>query len=387
MIDEALLDAPDDLARADPGGLLRAVAASGAQVRSAARGAEEAGLAALRPEGRPGTLLVAGPGPEVPLLVDLLGALAGDTLPVRLLRPAGALPDPGALHWSLPRWIGPLDLLLIASAEGTEPGLTMLVESAYRRGCSVVSVTPGGSPLAEVTTHRRNLTLPLATDSHQDPVDSLAAPGPHWALVTPPLLLGDRLGLFPEDAAGPAAVAAVAERLDAVAERCGPASPTHGNPAKTLATELGFSLPLLWSEGTTARAAARHGAATLAALAGRPALAAALPEALSAHRALLRGALNTSPGAAEDDFFRDRADEPEPLHARIVLLRSDLPHAPDGASASAAVAARELAFEHNTALSELDTAEDARPLETAAELLAQLDFAAVYLALTAGAEA
>ncbi|MGK5530182.1 SIS domain-containing protein [Streptomyces sp. URMC 129] len=381
MIDESMLDTPDELLRADPHGLLRAVAAAGAHVRTAARGTEESGLARISPEGRPGTLLVAGAGPEVPLVAGLLGALTEDGTRVARLRPTGPLAAPGALTWPLPRWAGPLDLLLITSAEGTEPGLTRLLEAAYRRGCAVVTVTAAGSPLAEVTEHRRNLTLPFTPAPHQEATTHPAAPGPAWALLTPLLLLGDRLGLFD---AGPSAVQALADRLDAVAERCGPSVRTHENTAKALAADFGATLPLLWTEGPLARAAARHAVATLHALPGCPALTAALPEALTAHGALLNGTLG--PGADPDDFFRDRVDEPSPLNARVLLLRGRLPHAENGdGTASAAEAARDLAFDLGVAFSELPTTEDSAPLATAGELIAQLDFTAVYLALATGA--
>lgn len=380
MMDEALLDAPDDLLRADPRGLLRSVAAAGAHVRTAALAAAESDLAGLHPEGRPGTLLVAGRGPEVPLLADLLAALTGDTLPVARLRPTGPVAAPGALRWTLPRWVGPVDLLLVLSTEGSEPGLAMLVNTAYRRGCSVASVTPAGTPLAETTAHRRGLTLPLATAPYVEPAGTPAAPGPHWAVLTPALLLGDRLGLFTAD---PAVVHGMAERLDTVAERCGPAMLLPDNPAKALATELDAALPLLWSEGPLARAVARHAAAILTGLAGRPALAAELPEALTAHAALLGGVL--APGGAPEDFFRDRVEEPQPMRARIVLLHSELPRTPETGNASATVAARELAFERGLPFSELEPPEHSGDLDTAAELIAQLDFAAVYLCLARSA--
>ncbi|WP_059007276.1 hypothetical protein [Streptomyces specialis] len=263
MIDESMLDTPDELLRADPHGLLRAVAAGGAHVRTAARSAEESGLARISPEGRPGTLLVAGAGPEVPLGAGLRGALTEDAARAARLRPTGALAARGALTWPLPRWAGPLDLLLITSAEGTEPGLTLLLEAAFRRGCAVVTVSPAGSPLAELTLHRRNLALPYTPAPHHESTGHPAAPGPAWALLTPLLLLGDRLNLFD---AGPAAVQALADRLDAVAERCGPSVRTHENAAKALAAEFSATLPLLWTEGPVARAAARHAVATLHAL-------------------------------------------------------------------------------------------------------------------------
>jgi hypothetical protein len=134
-------------------------------------------------------------------------------------------------------------------------------------------------------------------------------------------------------------------------------------------------LPVLWSEGDLAAVAARRFAALIASRAGRPALTAELPEALTSHEALLAGAFA---GALDpDDFFRDRVEEPEDLRLRIVLLQHPGPGTP---TASAAPAARDLAMTHETPLSEFDPPEGTA-LEAAADLLAVTDFAAVYLAL------
>ncbi|MEU7134835.1 SIS domain-containing protein [Streptomyces sp. NPDC046261] len=393
MFDESLLDNPDGLSRADLHGLLRGAAESGARVRTAARNAAEAGVGALEPDGRPRAVLVACPGPAGGSVADLLGALAGDTCPVTLIRPAGVAPAPGALRWTLPGWTGPLDLLLVASPDGTEPGLALLLEQAYRRGCSVVCVAPAGSPLAEATIQARGLAIPLSTTPYEaamagaEPGAAEAndngtrggtpepvlptGPGTLWSLLTPLLALADRVGMLN---APPAALESLADRLDRIAERCGPAIATYGNPAKTLAAELADALPLIWTEGELAAAAGRRFATVIAALAGAPALVAELPEALTAHGTLLAGAF--AAGADPEDFFRDRVEEPEALHARVVLLREREP-----AVTSPAPAARELALHRDTPVSELEASEDSSPLETVAELLAITDFAAVYLAL------
>ncbi|GAA2618457.1 SIS domain-containing protein [Streptomyces axinellae] len=436
MLDESLLDAPEALARADALGLLRGAAQAGARVRTALRQATEAGLGKLQPDGRPRALLVAGPGPATACIADVLGGLTNGALPVTRLRPSGALAASGALRWSLPGWAGPLDLLLLVTPDGTEPGLTALVEQAYRRGCTVVAVTPSGVPLAESIGETRGLAVPLAPGPHAiyaspdlpshpaeptrpdaadiprapdagsndtvprdaalsdaalsdsgpghraggestrhptQPGEGLpsAAPGTFWALLTPLLLLTDRLGLAQS---GPSAIEALADRLDTVAERCGPAIAPYSNPGKTLAAELAGALPLLWSEGDIAGAAARHWVAALGALPGRPALAAELPEAMTSHGALLSGSF--AAGSTEDDFFRDRVAEPESLHARVVLVRDS----PPGADSSA-VAARDLTYAHDTPLSELEPAEGSSALEAAAELIATADFAAVYLTI------
>jgi hypothetical protein len=384
MIDETLLDAPEALARADLRGMLRSVAAAGAQVRTAVRATMESPLTELHSEGRPGSVLLAGPGSDIPLAAGLLAALTDGAVRVQRLPAAGPLAAPGALRWPLPRWAGPLDLLVITTTDGSEPGLSDLLERAYRRGCAVVSIAPSNSSLAELTERRRSLSLRLTSAPFVEPAAHPAAPGPQWSLVTPLLMLGDRLGIC---TAGDAELHALADRLDEVAERCGPVSRTHGNPAKALAGGFDEALPLLWSEGPIAGAAARHAADTLATLPGVPALSAELPEALSAHGALLNGGPANGAAADPEDFFRDRVDDPPVLHARVVLLRSPLAESTadeDGNRPSAAAAARDLAVQQGVAFTELAADEDSSPLEAAGELIAQLDFAAVYLALTSG---
>lgn len=378
MLDESLLDAPEALARADRRGLLRGAAEAGARVRTAARHATEAGIPELNPEGRPRAVLVAGSGTAATGVADLIGALAGASAPVTRIHPTGVAPAAGAMRWTLPGWAGSLDLLLIVTADGSEPGLALVAEQAYRRGCTVVAVAPRQSPLREAVDGVHGLVVPMASAPHgeYDAETSAAGPGTLWALFTPLLALLDRVGLV---TAPPETLQSVADRLDRTAERCGPAVATYSNPAKTLAAELADSLPLIWTEGEAAAPVGRRFAAVLAELSGRPALAAELPEALPVHGGLLAGAF--AAGADPDEFFRDRVDEPEALHARVVLLRDR----PTG-GLSAAPAARDLALGHETPISELEPEEGSR-LEALAELLAVTDFAAVYLALAAEARA
>ncbi|MGW1587199.1 SIS domain-containing protein [Streptomyces sp. NPDC002386] len=375
MLDESLLDSPEGLADADRRGLLRGAAEAGARVRTAVRHAAEAGVAELKPDGRPRAVLIAGPGAAATQTADLLGTLAGPGSPVIRLAPTGVAPAAGALRWEIPGWVGSVDLLLIATPDGTEPSLSLLAEQAYRRGCSVVAVAPAGTPLAEAIAAAHGMFVPMATAPY-DQEEPLAAssPGVFWALFTPLLALLDRIGLL---GAAPEALEKVADRLDHIAERCGPAIAAYSNPAKTLAAELADALPVVWTEGPGTGPAGRRFAAALAELAGRPALVAELPEALAAHSALLAGPLAAS--ADPGDFFRDRVEEPPALHARVVLLRDR----PIG-GLTAAPAARDLALSHDTPISELEP-EEGDELETLAELIAVTDFAAVYLALASGA--
>ncbi|MFG2280720.1 SIS domain-containing protein [Streptomyces asoensis] len=377
MLDDSLLDTPDALAEADRRALLRGAAEAGARVRTAARHAAEAGVHTLRPDGRPRAILIAGPGAAAICVADLLGTLAGAACPVIRLTPTGVAPAAGALRWELPGWAGSVDLLLIATPDGSEPGLSLLAEQAYRRGCTVAAVAPADCPLTEATAAAHGLFVPLATAPYEQDEQvpaAASAPGVLWALLTPLLALLDRIALL---SAPPEELERVADRLDRVAERCGPAVATYSNPAKNLAAELADSLPVIWTEGTSAGPAGRRFAGALAELAGRPALVAELPEALAEHHAILAGPLAAS--ADPDDFFRDRVEEAPALHARVVLLRDR----PIG-GLTAAPAARELALSHDAPISELEP-EAGDELVTLAELIATTDFAAVYLALASGA--
>ncbi|MEV0850630.1 SIS domain-containing protein [Streptomyces sp. NPDC049954] len=401
MLDESLLDDPEALTLADRPGLLRAAAESGALLRTALRDTAEAGLLDLKPEGRPRAILVATAGGTAASCADVLATLAGPACPVVRLAPTGVAADPGALRWTLPGWAGPVDLLLIATPHGSEPGLGLLAEQAYRRGCTVVAVTPRRTPLTEVVDGSRGLAVPLATTSRNRPPYGDGNPGDDaaaepdrareqerdqepaatdslWPTLVPFLSLLDRTGLY---AATEETLLAVADRLDATAERCGPAVPTGSNPAKSLALELDECLPLLWTEGTTAAPAARRFAALLAGRAGRPALAAELPEALDDHSALLSRARSQEGGPADlDDFFRDRVEEPATLQPRVVLLRT---RPADGLTATPA--ARELARAHHTPVTDLQPPEGGE-LECLGELLALTEFTTAYLATRAQPE-
>ena len=66
----------------------------------------------------------------------------------------------------------------------------------------------------------------------------------------------------------PARLEALADALDAEAERCQPAHEPFVNPAKALALRLAERTPLLWGVDPAAAAVARHGALALATHAG-----------------------------------------------------------------------------------------------------------------------
>ncbi|MBC3842575.1 mannose-6-phosphate isomerase [Streptacidiphilus sp. 4-A2] len=422
MFEEWLLDDPDALVRADEAGLLLDLASAGATVRRALRLADEAGLGRLRPEGRPRAVLVAGHATAV-LVGELLAALGGTACPITVLGPTLADPEhpsdrPGAsstelrsdftlsLDWTLPGWVGPSDLLLVLSSSGTEPGLIALAQQAYTRGCSFVSVAPAGSPLAGATLQVRGLPLPFETaGGAPEPVPGLErdlpqeTPSTLWGLLAPALALADRVGIVSIPVSS---LQSAADQLDEMAVRCGPSADTYSNPAKGLAIHLDGMLPLLWSDSTGTAAVARRFAAMLAAEAARPAVAGMLPDALISQHGLLRGGLGADAG--EDDFFRDRTEEPDALRYKVLLLRRirrpaeaqdgtgaahqaeprtdpDTVPAPEPQPLPHAVArVHRLAADHQIGVQELTSAQpDA--LGALTELLALTDFAAVYLGL------
>ncbi|MGV9271160.1 SIS domain-containing protein [Kitasatospora sp. NPDC003701] len=414
MLDDTLLDDPAALQRADHDRALLALAGAGARVRTALRLADAAGLDRLRPDGRPRAVLVAGHGSAL-TAGEILAALAGTASLIAPLPPTDAVPVPrtdrstpppvfaAGLAWQLPGWAGPLDLLVISSADGGEQGLIALAEQAYARGCAIVVTAPTGSRLAEAALQVRALPLPYVPSNLPDDGTPPAGPAAEpdlpaedpaalWAHLAPLLALAQKLGVtqLPYDAP-----VTTADLLDAAAVRCRPDAAAYTNPAKSLAARLAGTVPLLWAEGPVAGAAAARFAAQLAERAGRPAPAGLLPQVLTAHRGMFAGQLGG--GADPDDFFRDRVDEPDPLHLQVLVLR----HLPGGTPAGEddpgpaevpadderprgypVTRAHRLAAAHDVRLTEYaSTRPD--PLHALADLIALTDFAAVYLGLAA----
>lgn len=405
MIDERLLDDAERLTRADTRGALLALASAGARMRTALRASEEAGLAALRPEGRPRAVLVAGHG-SAATAGDVFAALCGGVCQVAVLRP-GPGEDAGP-EWTLPGWAGPSDLVIAVATDGEVPGLVKLVERAYARGCSLVVIAPTDSHLGQAALQVRALPLPYVPGAepderrplHEDADLPREDPSDFWGVLTPLLGLALRIGLLPGE---PRALNDAADRLDEAAVRCRPAAAAYDNPAKTLAVQLDATLPLLWSLGPCGTAVAGRFTAMLADHAGRAALSGVLPEAMAAQRGLFSGGLGAGP-AEPDDFFRDRVEDEGTLRLQVVLLRHrpgpetaavngtpdvtgepPADHLPDNDSPGTrrtVARAHRLAADHQVALRELGSSR-ADQVEALAELVALTDFAAVYLGLAA----
>jgi glucose/mannose-6-phosphate isomerase len=360
QFDDRLLDDPDGLAAADLAGMLRTIAGSGAQVREASTLAAEAGVEALAGE-RPRAVVLSAVGSSA-AACEVLRALVADDVPLPLIEASGP---------TLPRWVGPLDLVIAVSRSGTARPTLEAVTEAGRRGCRVVTISAPRSPLDVLGDRVRGLTLPVdKADRHTRA--SL------WSLAVPLIVVADALGLV---VAPPGELAVAADRLDATAEACRPASESFVNPAKRLALDLAGTLPVIWGAGALCRLAAKRFARQLHANAKYPALDGGLQEAAHGSVALFDG-----PFAAtrSEDVFHDPFEDAAPslMPLRVVLMR-DAVECESQADASLRRAAEYLANARSVPTSQV-AAQAGRPVERLAQLIALGDFASVYLGLGLG---
>jgi hypothetical protein len=169
-------------------------------------------------------------------------------------------------------------------------------------------VAPAGSQVAAAAGR-----APL----HELPPD-LAIRASRWAVLTPLLQALDALGVHPAPAE---MFAGVADALDEMAEVCRPGGELFTNPAKSLAVEFAETVPLIVGAGPLASVAARATADALQLFAGVEAMSVSLPDGVARAGALLRGAGVAE--SADDDFFRDRVDEPAARRARLLVIGDD----------------------------------------------------------------
>ncbi|HEY5049539.1 MAG TPA: hypothetical protein VII50_01470, partial [Acidothermaceae bacterium] len=208
-LDERLLDDPDALAAADLAGMLRTIAGSGAQVREASTLVGETDVESLSDE-RPRAVVLSAVGSSA-AACEVLRALVADDVSLPLIEASGP---------TLPRWVGPLDLVIAVSRSGTARPTLDAVTEAGRRGCRVVTIAAPRSPLDVLGDRVRGLTLAVdKADRHTR--TSL------WSLAIPLLAVADALGLA---AVSLDEMALAADRLDATAEACRPSSESFVNP-------------------------------------------------------------------------------------------------------------------------------------------------------------
>jgi glucose/mannose-6-phosphate isomerase len=369
------LDDADLVEAGDPGGMLRQVASSAAQVRTALRACAETDLTELRPETRPRAIVVAGSGGAggAAFTAETLEAVCGAGSPVQVA---------GVHGFQLPGWVGAADLVIAVSRSGHTAEALALAGEAARRGCDLVGIGAPGSALQDLVARAHGIFIPVATGG-----PARAMP---WALTVPPLVIAARLGVARIDDDAYEAAAAV---MEDISHQCRPSSESFVNPGKSLALDLVGTLPLIWGGSALAGVAARRFASQLAANAKYPAVAGVLPEAGHDQVAAFDGPFAPAPEpafpAAEDfgdDGFDDFADDSDADGDDSPGLRLVLLADPAGEHESVLrtrEAAASLAAVRGIEVSEL-ALDGADPLRRLAGTVQLLDYASVYLGIASG---
>jgi hypothetical protein len=368
VADESLLEDEKTMLENDPGGMLRATASAGAQVRESAALAAEANLSVLADEGRPRAVVVAGIG-TAGLTGNILATVAGPRCPVPVI---------GHRSAGVPGWVGAADVVIAVSASGRSPEALAAADAAARRGARLVAI---GNPDSELQAMAERARAPFIPVPRRAPARASL-----WGLAVPVLLAARSLGLVKVNEAD---LAETAARLDADAERCRVGAESFVNPAKSLALGLAGSIPIVWGSSPLATVAARRFADTLAANARYPVMAGALGEAGRGRVGLLDGPFG---GLAEStrDIFADEDEEAEATtRLRLVVLRDGGLNPEDEADEPVAVEERradavQTLAERRGVRCDVVTAEGGSALERLASLVAVPDFASIYLALAHG---
>src|SRR5450755_3033338 len=339
------------LETADPSGMLRQVASSAAQVRTAVRLAAETDLGLLAQAARPRAIVVTGMGGSG-VAGDVLAGVCGPGCPSQIV----------TVHdYLLPGWVGAADLVIAVSCSGSTEETLAVASEAVRRGAQLVGVGGAGSPLQAIATQARAPFIPVVSAGM--PRSTL------WGLSTPLIFIAAEAGVID---VGEDVYEATAAVLEEVSFQCRPTSESFVNPGKSLALDLMGTLPMIWGSSPLAGVAAKRFAAQLNENAKYPGIAGELPEANHNQVVAFDGPF--APGRSLD------AESGFPL--RLFLLADSGEH-PQVARRRAASA--ELASERGIRVSELTMA-GKHPLERFASVVQLIDYATVYLGIASGVD-
>ncbi|MBB2909711.1 glucose/mannose-6-phosphate isomerase [Streptosporangium becharense] len=343
------LDDQGLLTEGDPSGMLRAVAASAAQIRTSRRAALESALPSIARDGRPRAIVVAGLG-GAGTAGDILNAVCGYGAPLPVLT---------VRSYRLPGWIGATDLVIVVSRSGrTEETLAVAAE-AVRRGCRLLAVGGPDSPLQAVARQAGAPFVPVEPDG--------SARAALWSLTVPLIVAAAELGLI---VAGEDVFEETARRLEDIAHRCRPASESFINPGKSLAMEIAETVPMIWGSTPLTAVAARRWASQLNENGKYPATWGEIPGSDHSQLAVLDGPL------ARRDVFADDGGRA----VRLFVLRDVEEHRQVTRRCEAVL---RLAEDRDVRVTQV-TGEGTHPLERLAVLIELGDFASTYLALGYG---
>jgi glucose/mannose-6-phosphate isomerase len=372
------LDTPDVIETADPADMLRQVASSAAQVRTALRSCQETDLSGFTPDARPRAIVVAGMGGSG-LAGEMLNAVVGLSSPVQVMVSQAE---------RLPGWVGAADAVIAVSCSGTTPQTLAIAAEAARRGCRLAGVGAEGSALHRIAEQARAPFVPVIPAGL--PRSML------WGAAIPLLVIAERLGVA---RIGTDVYELAASRLEEVSHQCRPASESFVNPGKSLALDLVGALPMVWGTSVLSGVAARRFASQLSENAKYPAIAGVLPEAAHNQVAAFDGPFaprssrlsapsTEDPGLPGTDIpdlsgWDPDYDEGEP--SGFTALRLVLIADPDQDQRVAAqrAAVTELAAERGVGMSELGM-DGEHPLVRLAGVVQLTDYASVYLAIASG---
>lgn len=297
-----LLDDLDDaqaLSDADREGLLRSAAMAGAQVRAVAEAQTEGvlePLAALRPRA---VVVVTGGSLVSARAAALVTALCG----ARFDAPIVVAP-------SLPGWIGPLDVVVVAGEDAGDPLLTDALARAARRRAEVVVLAPLEGPLREAAGIGRPGAVGVLDLSPRVFVEARFRFVGQVAGLVAVLVALTAVRLTP----APPELRGIADALDAEAAVGHPAQESFHNQAKLLAVRAAGHRCVWTGDTAGALAAAAQVAAAFFDIAGRPV---GVAEESAVHALLAAGA-GADPAAA---LFHDpEIDGPSPDRLRAFLV-------------------------------------------------------------------
>lgn len=355
MADDLLLDDVAGMLAADPGEQLRAVASTGAQIRTGLRETDRNTVAAIAAAGLPRTVVVTGMGGSG-ISGQVLEAIAEVHAQIPVVSHRGYL---------LPSWVGANDMVIALSASGRTEETIAAAAEAVRRGCSLVGITALGSPLAEVVLGARNAWHVPVDVQGRMPRASM------WTLLTPLLIIGNALGVIrvPDSALQDAA-----DIADDMSRRCGVDVPLADNPGKQLGLQFAESLPMIWGTGEVGPVASYRAISQLAENAKLPAIHGEIPESQHNQVVVLDGPY-AGPGNVED-LFRDRTQE-SPRSFRLVVLRDTVEH-PQMAKRAEIV--EDIAHRRQVPVTEV-AAEGTHVAHRLASLITLTDWASVYAAI------
>ncbi len=363
-------DDVDTLSSADSEGLLHSAALAGAQVRAVAEAWDEGVLDALATARPRAVVIVTGAG----RLAARAAALVVAALADRFDAPLVTAP-------ALPRWIGPLDVVVVAGDDAGDRLLADALARAARRRAELVVLAPLDGPLAEAAGIGRPGAAALIDLSPRLPVD------PRFRFTG---LVAGLLAVIAGLSAvrctpPPPELRELADRLDTEAVTDHPGQESFHNQAKQLALRAAGQR-CVWSGDTPAAlAAGAQAAAAFFEIAGRPAAVADQARALAA-------SAGTRVDADAALFYDPDFDDAPPVERPRLFLISTAARAQNATlrlgERDAQVITEESGEPEPSPVASGPDASDT-PADLAAYLVivARAQFAAAYLTLTDGLRA